>query len=505
MPKLGIISLAWPRPAVSSRVASVALVCALTGSFGCSSKTASGPSLPSFSDLTTAPAAIQKAALAVVRIETANEAATGSFISADGLLLTNNHVLGTAICPVEGCFAQLTFNFQRGLPLSQPQTVFVVPTAVSAGLDMAVVQVYSSQGGAKFAAPNSLTIASKTAAALETTHVTVVGHPEGDLKKWTSGEVFLSDGDWIYTTAYSLPGNSGSPFLDDDGELVGILHRGPTGEGLVSTNGVLTYSIGTPSSLLLAAMKAPLPSEMISVAAPTTESDVVANDIVYLNAHVSEANVTGGTTLDVLSALGTACDAALQGSYGTPDLLDAALQPCDDAMSWIHCQADVPGRGGSECPGASDLVLWQQRFTQMNAVTVAMNDQPYLDPISSGIASLQPTSAQGLAAGGSSLTQALAAAGAPLDLSIANYLAAFAVPSYQGTSIPTYVTNYAQVPEYQLNAGDAASAATWLAQDGLFTSSQAVAVVEALYADPTVVVGDKLYIETIEYQSGLVK
>ncbi|MGO8992567.1 MAG: trypsin-like serine peptidase, partial [Polyangiaceae bacterium] len=425
-----------------------------------------------------------------------------------GLLLTNNHVLGTAICPIEGCYAQITFDYQRGMKPQTPQTVFVVPTAVSIGLDMAVVQAYTTAGGSELATPSFLTIQSESVASLMKTHVTLVGHPEGHLKKWTAGEVVDSDGDWVYTTAYLLPGNSGSPMLDDAGQIVGIVHRGPTGEDYFTSEGVVTFSIGTPSALLLAAMQAsaPIPPEMVSVAAANTQVDVVTNDLVYLNARVPTANISGGGTLSVLSALGTACDAALAASYATPDDLTAALQPCDDGLSWIECRAEeIASSPGSVCPDAADSALWQQRFTQMNAVTVAMNGQTFLYPVSFGFQSLSATDAAGLTAGAAGLVQALNGAAQPLDLGVANYLAAFAVPSYLGVSTASYVTGYTSVPDYALDASDAVSAAMWLVANQVLTSTQGFTVVEQLYADPTVDINTKLYAEDVEYQAGVLQ
>jgi hypothetical protein len=245
---------------------------------------------------------------------------------------------------------------------------------------------------------------------------------------------------------------------------------------------------------------------MISVLAATTQADVVTNDLVYLNAHVSTATITGGTSVSVLSALGTACDAALAGSYGSPDDLAAALQPCDDAISWIECRSDAgPSALGTVCPDAADAALWQQRFTQMNAVTVAMNAQTSLYPVSFGIAELAASNAAGLAAGAASLQQALSGDSVPLDLGVANYLAAFAIASYMGVSTASYVTNYASVPGYALDASDTASAAAWLSQNGLLSSAQALSIIEDLYADPTVDVADKLYLEDIEYQAGVLQ
>jgi hypothetical protein len=174
------------RPA-SSLATAAAFVCGCSGG---------GPSatLPAFDDVTSAPPPIQTAAAAVVLVTIPGATATASFISPSGLLLTNNHVLGIGVCPVEGCYAQLTWNYQRGSPFQQPVTVFLVPKAVDIGLDMAVLQASSAPGGPPLPTPSFLTIDSRDPASLEGTHVSIVGHPVGSVKKWTSGEVVYSVG-----------------------------------------------------------------------------------------------------------------------------------------------------------------------------------------------------------------------------------------------------------------------------------------------------------------------
>ncbi len=500
---------------------------------GCNGSSTPAITLPSFQDVTSAPAAIQRAAEAVVRIETMDGLATGSFISASGLLMTNNHVLGTEICPLEGCYASITFDYQRGKKPSDSQLVFVKPIAVSVGLDMAVVQVYASQGGAVLATPSFLTIESHDTASLMKMHVNLVGHPEGHLKKWTTGEVVDSEGDWVVSSAFILPGNSGSPILSDAGALVGIVHRGPTGEDFFTANGVVTYSVGTPSALLQAAMQAqpPLPPEMISVAAPATHDAIVANDLVYLNARVSsvalasagagaaDGGVDGGgadtgaggaptgAMTTVLAELGTACDAALAvHDYATPEDLDGAIVPCGDALSWIECRAEhLTSPTGTVCPGGSDAAAWLQRFTQVNAATVALNDQASLSFVSFGAAQLTGNDAAGTTAGAAGLQQALKAISAPLDPDVANYLAAFDVSSYGGVQIASYVSGYTSIPDYAISAGEVASSALWLYTDNLLGNDAALGIVEALYADPSVDLGTKLYVEDIEYQAGVIQ
>ena len=475
---------------------------------GCSSKTSPpAESLPSFQDLTAAPAPIQKAAEAVVRIRTANSTATGSFVSATGLLLTNNHVLGTEVCPVEGCYAQLSFDYQRGKKAPAAQSVFVVPVAVNVGLDIATVQVFESQGGSPLSTPSFLALESRDAASLLTTHVTLVGHPDGHLKKWTAGEVMATDGSWIWTTAYLLPGNSGSPLLDDAGRLVGIIHRGPTGEGYFTADGALTYSVGTASAPIASAMKAPLPPEMVSTAAPTTEAAAVAANAVYLNAHVATVTLAAGGTASILTALGNACDAGLAGqNYATPEDLSAALQPCMDAEGWIDCRTDLTTTpSGAVCPDGGDVALWQERFTKVNGAWVALNGEVALSPVSFGIAQLQPSQAAGTSAGAAALLQALNGAHKSLDLGVANYLAAFGVSSYAGKDLAAYVSGFATAPSYPIQAGSAASALAWMVGSGAISRDQGLALIAQIYADPSVDTDDKLYVEDLEYGAGVLE
>jgi hypothetical protein len=477
-----------------------AALCLLSACSSSSSPSASSVVLPSFADVRSAPPAIQAAAAAVVRIGTAGEVATGSFISASGLLLTNNHVLGVDICPVEGCYATLTFGFQRGVSVPTPQTVFVVPVAVDVGLDMALVQAYTSPGGPALTTPGFLTLASRGASSLIGTHVHVVGHPEGHLKKWTQGEVVDSDGTWITFSAYALPGNSGSPVLDDQGNMVGILHRGPTAQDLVNAEGVSEYSIGTASAALLAAMGAPLPEEMRSVGTSTTSDDVAQHQAVYLNARTSSATV-GGVPTAVLTTLGTACDAALaQTSFDSPDDMTVAFAPCYASELWIECRSDA-GSAFPTCP--SDADAWAARYQSMFNRWLALNGELDLSSVSFAPATLQASRAAGLLVGATTLMAGLQQAGAPLDFQVANYLAAFNVLSYGSQAIVKYDQGYASTPDYGLFGTNIASAAVWLFDNMALNRDDTIALLQSLWNDGNVDLGAKLYIEDVLYQSGV--
>jgi hypothetical protein len=391
--------------------------------------------------------------------------------------------------------------YQRHSPPSTPETVFVVPMHVDVGLDMAVVQVYDPTGTYPRQTPDYLTIEPRDPASLLGTHVNVVGHPEGHLKKWSQGEIVDSSGQWITFSAYALPGNSGSPVLDDAGRIVGILHRGPTAQDLVTGNGVDTYSIGTASAALGLAMNAALPPAMWSIHTPATDDDVVAHENVYLNAHAATAPVAGANK-QVLDSLAAACDAGLAvQAYGSPDDLAAALSPCFAAEGWIDC---APTSAGSFAVCPSDTAAWQQRYQGAFQRIQALNGQLALDLVSFAPEALDSSASAGSAAAKQALQAAVAAANPPLDFGIADYLAAFGILSYQGTDLVAFVRGYARFPDYGLDGVAIADAALWLTSNGVMTRSDALSLLQSLASDPNVDEAAKLYVEDIRYQSGAI-
>jgi hypothetical protein len=135
----------------------------------------------------------------------------------------------------------------------------------------------------------------------------------------------------------------------------------------------------------------------------------------------------------------------------------------------------------------------------MNQLWLGMNGQPDYSIVSFGIAQLQPSWDAGVSAGAQSLQQVLAVANPVLDYSLALYLAAFAIDSYGGTQIATYVSNYKQVPHYELQATYIAYTAGWLYDDRSMTEAQLQSFLQQLFADPNISLGSRLAIENYLY------
>src|SRR6185369_7119699 len=104
---------------------------------------------------------------------------------------------------------------------------------------------------------------------------------------WSEGDVIDAGGLWFRDTATSLPGNSGSPVLDDGGRIVGLLHRSPRDAGLITQDGANLYSVGSAAAPIMAALGAPLPATVVALDAQVSEDEVVEHQAIYLDAHVA--------------------------------------------------------------------------------------------------------------------------------------------------------------------------------------------------------------------------
>jgi hypothetical protein len=365
---------------------------------------------------------------------------------------------------------------------------------------MAVVQLRTSKGGAKLSTPDFLMFSSRTSASLLGTHVTIVGHPEGNLKKWTDGEVANTAGKWFQATAFVLPGDSGSPVLDDNGKIVGLIHRGPASLDLFTTNSANVSAICTASAPIMTAMSAPLPATMISVAAPTTTAKFLDNNLLYLNAKVTSITADGVPTTP-LELLGTACDAALaRQDFTSPDDMGNAFSPCYDAQIWIECRSDAsPVAYGVVCPTGSAATAWYNRFKAINQRWIDMTGQPDYYSVSFAVARLQSSMNYGLSAGAVELQKVINATAPVLDLSLAQYMATFNLPTYNSVTIRDYLVNYRNVLHYELNDDSIAYGAGWLYYHGRLPKSDMLSLLTGLYNDPDVSLGTKLAIENMKY------
>jgi hypothetical protein len=464
-----------------------------------------GADLPELHDLEQASVVMREAAMAVVRIEhPAGSAGTGSFISPDGLLLTNNHVLGGEACAREGCLVRLSFQHQRGTLSLPPRDVFAVPQHVDVGLDMAAVQIFLDEAKTqRLVSPHFLALEPRSADELVGEHVTAIGHPLGRLKKWSSGSVIHADGEWFDTSIFSLPGGSGSPILNDAGQLVGLLHRGAEGFDLFTETSTQVTAIASASLDLQRALAAPLPPSVISLADALSADDARSHSAAFLAASTWKANVEGDRVA-LVSLLATACDEGLaREDYTAFEELQGALSPCFTALDFIECRSDAASSTElvpKLCPTA-ELPAWHIRLHSASLKQHMFNGALDLSAVSFSTEVLAASRDAAEQTARTNLLATLDEVRPRLDFTVGSYLAAYGVDSYNGQSTRELFVHYADVPFYERYAWQIAVSALWLQAADQLTREQAIAVARALYRDPEVSLGAKLRIEELLYNA----
>lgn len=460
---------------------------------------------PDLYDITRGNAMVREAARAVVRIQhPAGISGTGSFISSTGLMLTNNHVLGTEACAREGCVITLSFDHQRGEPALEPLDAFAVPVAADVGLDMAVLQVYQDKGRRKeLRTGDFLRIEPRTAKELVGTHVTTIGHPLGRLKKWSSGVVIDDDGGWFESTVFSLPGSSGSPILDDEGRIVGLLHRGTDGFDLLTRTGSLASAIASSSAAIEAAMGAPLPKTVISVEEELTPAQVLAASDAFLANSTLEARILGDVPTPLLALFAEACDEGLaREDYTSLEALSSGLRPCLTAVDFIECRGETEESDSliaTTCP--EDVEAWKERLQRVLQRQLDFNGSLDLSAVSFSLEALASSEEEGKAEAQRAIYQALDTAQPAYDFTLAPYLSAFGILEYDGQSTIDLILNYRRFPYHERFAWEIALSALWLYSNDELGSAAALRVTKELYRSDEISLGAKLRIEEILYNS----
>lgn len=128
---------------------------------------------------------------------------TGFFISPDGLVVTNYHVIQGAAHLAARTNEGATFEFQR--VVAQPQ-----------GIDIAILK-FSADGA-------SFLKLGKSTDAVEGQQVIVIGSPEGLQGTVSEGIIsaFRENRSMIQITAPISHGSSGSPVIDQNGQVIGV-------------------------------------------------------------------------------------------------------------------------------------------------------------------------------------------------------------------------------------------------------------------------------------------
>ncbi len=206
----------------------------------------------SFKSISSAPDVIKNAAKAVVKLNNG----TASFVrySDKIFLMTNYHVIGRDDCPLNGCIQEVTFNWQDDVSINDIhlKILRLKPYSYSQKFDVVLFEFEdirdSSWTPSHFLEFNS----SIKIKELIGSTIHIVGHPALALKKWSTGTVISSENSIISSNVIGyVGGSSGSPLLDENGNVVAIHHSSIGGEEILTATGMYKQSFHTPVEKIL--------------------------------------------------------------------------------------------------------------------------------------------------------------------------------------------------------------------------------------------------------------
>lgn len=468
------------------------------------------PKYKEFKNVSEATEALKQAARAVVKLETYDGGfGTAFFISKDGLLVTNNHVLGSdeISCALEGCYVDLYFNLQIGSKKEDSQEVFAVPVSMDAAGDIALFQIYTDSSKAeKFSSPHSLSILARDSKQLQGESVHTIGHPKGGLKKWTQGKVFRKEGEWFNATNFSLPGSSGSPFLNSEGKVLGILHRSSRGNGLISRNNLISKTFGTASAEIVKMQNKPMGLDtFFSVREKHDLEEITENYDSYLMSHQGNALLEDGTKIHLLDALAQRCDNALKRkNFSNTEQIETALSYCTTrAWHWINCRNPEQGKGYKVCPAAKQKEAWQSRFEKAAEIAFKNHSDQfirwYISPLR--LAS-SPAEASKIESG--RIAQYIKDHNPSLSFSLALYLVMHReLVEYKKWDVKKYVLNYREQAHYEFSYGDIISCHEELFYAKEIDRTQFKNRIETIFKDEKLNLDNKMELELLAYELGL--
>jgi hypothetical protein len=242
----------------------------------------------------TVPQIVAKAKQAVVQVTTFDQngqplkTGTGFFVTGDGYLLTNNHVIAGASSILVQTSAGAAYHFETVVVRSTDPDLAMLKFTTT---DVPYLQLGSS------------------ADTVEGQKVLVIGNPEGLQGTVSDGIVsaFREDRTYIQITAPISPGSSGSPVLDESGQVIGmatlVYREGQNLNFAISSERIKSFLLNEINKAQAQATPTPAPNTDRPQTENTAQANLIANVNRALDSH-DWRTLTGMTVSGLVNYFG---------------------------------------------------------------------------------------------------------------------------------------------------------------------------------------------------------
>lgn len=346
---------------------------------------------------------IAKTTAAIVKVErpVGDVLGTGFFLGDGSTLVTNAHVLGPQECLATGCTIRIhSGQFKGKSNLTSSTWLTLVPHAYSKSFDMAVFQTYVDRAATKkYTHPAFFPF---DAAAIQRAEVTLktgsgvalVGHPLGYLIKITKGRIASLSGSFISSELLTMAGTSGGPIVNDQGDFLGLHHRGTQKLEYLRNKGYFGISLATDLRAIAHELTPVVRDLGLKVFLKA--EDITSDDRLKLYAEALINGRSSGAPA-LAAAAAPASGSALAeklwsfcaagpgtGSVGSEVTDGGGPSPCVLAVKTLGCSSaerateastELPEGPEQLCPNPSQLDVWTKRFTERQSGVTAEGTQ----------------------------------------------------------------------------------------------------------------------------------
>ncbi len=481
--------------------------------------------------MNTAPEAIRVAAQAIVLLETADHAGgTGFFIKDGGRLVTNSHVLGADNCTREGCYVDVVFSFEAGAK-PEKRELYAVPLFNDTHWDISVFDVFvptpKNATAQKFIPSHTLEFSTQNHGTLALSTPFVVGHPDSASKRWSSAPIYEIQGDWCRSGHCVLEGSSGSPVLDAEGKVLGLVHRSGAGVrnpfSLDQTFHSTHFSLATGFQTALNVIRTGKPAKNIEtipsipLSRTISASDVEEASFVepsaasLLSRKIWSLTIVGPSPdknleIPLMTLLKDECADELRWEEAINDP-DYPYDSCAEAADILDCTETREGEEAVRCPEEEERAEWIELFNEVADQLELKSQREFLSWRIKAATLFEASKEKQRTAGRKELEKQITKYPNLSRLTLAPLVAKTANGRdeliFQGNDYWKLVTGFSSIPGYEAYADEIAYTLNEVEELSLVSKPELDQAYSQFLAHPRVPIGSKLELEQLSLSSAL--